>query len=58
MTTPMEPGLKLTKGRGKILDDATLIRQFVGSLFYLTITRPDISYFVGRSHLSIYGGAT
>ncbi|XP_019149876.1 PREDICTED: uncharacterized protein LOC109146678 [Ipomoea nil] len=47
MTTPIEPGLKLTKDRGKKLEDATLFCQLVGSLFYLTITRPDISYSVG-----------
>ncbi|XP_048229097.1 secreted RxLR effector protein 161-like [Ricinus communis] len=46
MTTPMEPCLKLTKDEGKLLEDATLFRQLVGSLFYLTITRPDISYSV------------
>ncbi|XP_039026046.1 secreted RxLR effector protein 161-like [Hibiscus syriacus] len=47
MTTPMEPCLKLTKDEGKLLEDATLFRQLVGSLFYLTITRPDILYSVG-----------
>ena len=31
---------------GKSLSDATLHRQFVGSLIYLTVTRPDISYTV------------
>ncbi|XP_073152551.1 secreted RxLR effector protein 161-like [Henckelia pumila] len=47
VTTPMEPCLMLTKDGGKILEDATLFRQLVGSLFYSTITRPDISYSVG-----------
>ncbi|XP_048226863.1 uncharacterized mitochondrial protein AtMg00810-like [Ricinus communis] len=47
MTTPMKPCLKLTKDEGKLLEDATLLRQLVSSLFYLTITRPDISYSVG-----------
>ncbi|XP_039063695.1 secreted RxLR effector protein 161-like [Hibiscus syriacus] len=46
MTTPMEPCLKLTKDEGKLLEDETLFRQLVGSLFYLTITKPDISYSV------------
>lgn len=47
MATPMEPSLKLTKDEGHRLEDETPFRQLVGSLFYLTITRPDIAYSVG-----------
>ncbi|XP_073154008.1 secreted RxLR effector protein 161-like [Henckelia pumila] len=47
VTNPMEPFLKLTKYGGNILEDATLFRYLVGSLFYLTITRPNISYSMG-----------
>ncbi|XP_059276203.1 secreted RxLR effector protein 161-like [Lycium ferocissimum] len=32
---------------GKDLEDATMYRQLVGSLIYLTLTRPNISYVVG-----------
>ncbi|GMI99343.1 cysteine-rich RLK (RECEPTOR-like protein kinase) 8 [Hibiscus trionum] len=46
-STPMEFSLKLAKNEGKILEDATIFRQLVGSLFYLTITRPDIAFSVG-----------
>ena len=46
MTTPMEPGLKLTKEEGELLEDATLFRQLVGSLFYLTIPRLCRGYFL------------
>ncbi|KAK2976019.1 hypothetical protein RJ640_011806 [Escallonia rubra] len=44
--TPMEPNLKLKKDKGKPLKDARKFRQLVGSLIYLTITRPEISYSV------------
>ena len=45
--TPMEPNLKLKKDEGQSLKDAIKFRQLVGSLIYLTITRPEISYSVG-----------
>jgi hypothetical protein len=47
LTTPMEPNAKLRAGEGKNLDDTTMYRQMVGSLIYLTLTRPDITYVVG-----------
>ncbi|XP_040369594.1 secreted RxLR effector protein 161-like [Rosa chinensis] len=44
--TPTEVGLKLTKnGSGKRVS-ATLYKQIVGSLMYLTTTRPDIMFAV------------
>ena len=43
----MEQKMKLTSREGKEFEDATKYRQLVGSLIYLTITRPDISYVVG-----------
>lgn len=46
MATPMEPNLKLRKDEGKLLINALKFRQLVGSLIYLTITRPVISYAV------------
>eukprot|EP00253_Pinus_taeda_P034240 PITA_34240 len=39
--------LKLTSIEGKEFEDATKYRQLVGSLIYLTTTRPDISFAVG-----------
>ena len=45
--TPMEQNLKLTSVEGKEFEDATKYRQLVGSLIYLTTTRPDISFAVG-----------
>eukprot|EP00253_Pinus_taeda_P010235 PITA_10235 len=47
LTTPMEQNLKLTSMEGKEFEDATKYRQLVGSLSYLTTTRPDISFDVG-----------
>ncbi|KAE8666178.1 Detected protein of unknown function [Hibiscus syriacus] len=46
-STPMEPNVKICTHKGKDLEDATMYRQLVGSLIYLTLTRPDISYAVG-----------
>ncbi|KAE8680156.1 senescence-associated protein DIN1-like [Hibiscus syriacus] len=43
----MEPNIKMCAHEGKDLEDATMYRQLVGSLIYLTLTRPDISYAVG-----------
>eukprot|EP00253_Pinus_taeda_P035373 PITA_35373 len=45
-TTPMEPGLKLSAQSSSLPVDETSFRQLVGSLIYLTATRPDISFAV------------
>eukprot|EP00253_Pinus_taeda_P029147 PITA_29147 len=47
LTTPMEQNLKLTSIKGKEFEDAPKYRKLVGSLNYLTSTRPDISFVVG-----------
>ncbi|KAG8494460.1 hypothetical protein CXB51_011869 [Gossypium anomalum] len=46
-STPMEKCLKLKKDEGELLKDVRKFKQLVGSLIYLTITRPEISYAVG-----------
>ncbi|GJY14422.1 integrase [Tanacetum coccineum] len=45
---PMEPNLKLRKNEGTLLKDVKKYRQLVGSLIYLTITRLELSYCVGK----------
>ena len=46
VNTPIEYNCRLNSHDGESLFDATLYRQLVGSLIYLTVTRPDISYAV------------
>ena len=44
--TPLEVNVKYDADEGEQLSDPLLYRQLVGSLNYLTITRPDISFAV------------
>ena len=44
--TLMEVNVKYMKDQGDLLDEPTLYRRLVGSLIYLTTTRPNISYVV------------
>nr|XP_027080359.1 uncharacterized protein LOC113703255 [Coffea arabica]XP_027080361.1 uncharacterized protein LOC113703256 [Coffea arabica] len=44
--TPLEVNVKYRRDEGDFLSDPSLYRQLVGSLNYLTITRPDISFAV------------
>ncbi|KAF2284582.1 hypothetical protein GH714_027303 [Hevea brasiliensis] len=44
--TPLELNVKYHTDEGELLYDPSLYRQIVGSLNYLTITRPDISFAV------------
>jgi hypothetical protein len=43
VSTPMEPGAKVSKFDGGERVDASRYRSLVGSLHYLTCTRPDLS---------------
>ncbi|KAL0303045.1 UNVERIFIED_CONTAM: Retrovirus-related Pol polyprotein from transposon TNT 1-94 [Sesamum radiatum] len=47
ISTPVEPQAKMCAYEGQDLEDATMYRKLVGSLIYLTLTRPDISFGVG-----------
>ena len=46
MSTPMTTNLKLFGDTSSGTIDATLYRQMIGSLMYLTNTRPDICFAV------------
>ncbi|CAA7059711.1 unnamed protein product [Microthlaspi erraticum] len=52
VSTPMPTSPKLTLHSGKALDNAKEYRMVVGSLQYISITRPDIAYAVNK--LSLY----
>ena len=47
VSTPMEQNLKPTSNEGSTIEDPTKYRQLVGSLIYLTTTRPDINFAIG-----------
>ncbi|XP_022867375.1 uncharacterized protein LOC111387092 [Olea europaea var. sylvestris] len=44
--SPLEPNIKLCPTDGELLPDSIHYRRLVGSLIYLTVTRPDIAYAV------------
>jgi hypothetical protein len=43
----LEQNVKLSADEGDLLEDTTMYKCIVGSLIYMTITRPDLSYAVG-----------
>ncbi|KAL0452911.1 UNVERIFIED_CONTAM: Retrovirus-related Pol polyprotein from transposon TNT 1-94 [Sesamum latifolium] len=47
ISTPVEPHAKMCAHEGQDLEDATMYQKLVGSLIYLILTRPDISFAVG-----------
>ena len=44
MKNPIVPGTKLQRDEDGEKIDATMFKQVVGSLMYLTVTRPDLMY--------------
>lgn len=46
-STPLDANIKLKHNEGTLLPNSKLYRALVGSLLYLTITRPDIAFSVG-----------
>jgi hypothetical protein len=47
ISIPLEQNVKLNADEGDLVEDTTMYRRIVGSLIYMTITRPDLSYAVG-----------
>jgi hypothetical protein len=47
ISIPLEQNVKLSADEGDLVEDTTMYRRIVGSLIYMTITRPDLSYVVG-----------
>jgi hypothetical protein len=47
ISIPLEQNVKLSVDEGDLVEDTTMYRHIVGSLIYMTITRPDLSYVVG-----------
>ncbi|KAF5455583.1 hypothetical protein F2P56_025143 [Juglans regia] len=48
VTSPMSASVKLTLADGPDFEDPTLYRSTVGSLQYLSLTRPDVAYAVNK----------
>jgi len=44
ISIPLEQNVKLSANEGDLVEDTTMYRRIVGSLIYMTITRPDLSY--------------
>jgi hypothetical protein len=46
ISIPLKQNVKLSANEGDLVEDTTMYRRIVGSLIYMTITRPDLSYAV------------
>jgi hypothetical protein len=47
ISIPLEQNVKLSADEGDLVEDTTMYRRIVGSLIYMTITRPDLNYVIG-----------
>jgi hypothetical protein len=47
ISIPLEQNVKLSADEGDLVEDITMYRCIMGSLIYMTITRPNLSYAVG-----------
>jgi hypothetical protein len=47
ISIPLEQNVKLSVDEGDIVEDTTMYKRIMGSLIYMTITRPYLSYGIG-----------
>jgi hypothetical protein len=47
ISIPLEQNVKLSADVRDLVEDTTMYRRIVGSLIYMTITRPDLNYALG-----------
>jgi hypothetical protein len=47
ISVPLNQNGKLSADACEVLEDATMYRKIVGSLIYMTITKPNLNYIVG-----------
>ncbi len=47
ISIPLEQNVKFNADEGDLVEDTTMYRRIVGSLIYMTITRPNLNYAVG-----------
>ncbi len=47
ISIPLEQNVKFSVDERNLMEDTTMYKHIMGSLIYMTITRPDLSYGVG-----------
>jgi hypothetical protein len=47
ISIPLEQNVKLSADEGGLVEDTIMYKRIMGSLIYMTITRPYLSYAVG-----------
>jgi hypothetical protein len=47
ISIPLEQNVKLSADEGDLVEDTTMYRHVMGSLIYMTMIRPNLSYAVG-----------
>jgi hypothetical protein len=47
ISIPLKQNVKLSVDEGDLVEDTTMYKYIIGSLIYIAITRPYLSYTVG-----------